>query len=217
MIDDIAMRGALVTDGRNVFDKHAEAFGDNLPLAMEACARPASRCTWQERAAFFALRARAELPPRELGIAGVDGHRYSECGFLGRETRCVSGSFDRWVRCSPDLSAATFLPWPGSGARVRSRACERRTPWLRACIRRGPGRGLCLRAPRRSDAGLHGRGPDAGPAPLRDAGRGRGVGSPNIAFSLFVSWPYAGAARAARDHLRALPDADHSAGLALWC
>ncbi len=86
MIDDIAMRGALVTDGRNVFDKHADAFGDNLPLAMEACARAGFEVHLAGSGpAFFALRPPAELAARELGLLEWMGIEVRECGFLGRE------------------------------------------------------------------------------------------------------------------------------------
>ena len=83
--DDIAMRGE-VADAKNVFDRHAARYGEKLPVAMEACNRAGFEVHLAGSGpAFFALRPKADLPPRELALMAWLGIEVRECAFLPRE------------------------------------------------------------------------------------------------------------------------------------
>jgi 4-diphosphocytidyl-2-C-methyl-D-erythritol kinase len=86
MADDIAIRGEVLLDGRNVFDRHAPRFGEGVAVAMDACNRAGFEVHLAGSGpAFFALKPRAALPAREAGLMEYLGIDAREHAFLGRD------------------------------------------------------------------------------------------------------------------------------------
>ncbi len=85
LVDDVVMKRELVYV-RNVFDAHVECFGEKVAMAMEACKLGGFEVHLAGSGpAFFALRAKADLGPRELGLMEYLGIKVVECRFLSRE------------------------------------------------------------------------------------------------------------------------------------
>ncbi|HXH23022.1 MAG TPA: 4-(cytidine 5'-diphospho)-2-C-methyl-D-erythritol kinase [Dehalococcoidia bacterium] len=86
MADDIAVRGEALLDGRNVFDRYAWRFGESVAVAMDACNRAGFEVHFAGSGpAFFALRPREELPPREAALMEYLGIEVRQHSFLPKE------------------------------------------------------------------------------------------------------------------------------------
>jgi len=84
LVDDIVMRRPVL-DGRNVFDRHAGVFGDEVAAAMEACRLAGFDVHLAGSGpAFYALRPRAELPEREAALMEYLAIDVRQCRFLSR-------------------------------------------------------------------------------------------------------------------------------------
>jgi 4-diphosphocytidyl-2-C-methyl-D-erythritol kinase len=86
MADDIAIRGEVLLDGRNVFDRHATRFGDGIAVAMDACRHAGLEVHLAGSGpAFFALQPMAALPDREAGLMEYLGIEVRQHAFLPRD------------------------------------------------------------------------------------------------------------------------------------
>jgi 4-diphosphocytidyl-2-C-methyl-D-erythritol kinase len=84
LVDDVVMRRPVL-DGRNVFDRRADVFGEEVAAAMEACRLAGFEVHFAGSGpAFYALRPRADLPEREAALMDYLGFQVRECRFLSR-------------------------------------------------------------------------------------------------------------------------------------